>query len=104
MTQFGKELKGEERVVVDQLITRQQCERLVKLAAVSLQWNVCVLRTVMMMYLCTQFSTEGDGYHGRKSPHTTNEKFEGLHILDAAKVMHTVHVHIYNRCSHIGTY
>ena len=32
-----------------------------------------------------QFGVEGDGYQ-QKSPHTANEKFEGLHILDAAKV------------------
>jgi hypothetical protein len=32
-----------------------------------------------------QFAVEGDGYQ-RKSPHTQKEKFEGLHILDAAKV------------------
>ena len=35
VTQFGEELKGDERVVVDQLISRQQCERLIELATVS---------------------------------------------------------------------
>ena len=50
MTQFGEELKGDERVVVDQLITKQQCERLIKLAAVSLERNVCVSRAVVMIF------------------------------------------------------
>ena len=34
---------------------------------------------------CTQHCTMGDGYQ-RKSPHTYKEMFEGLNILDAAKV------------------
>ena len=33
----------------------------------------------------TQHGNEGDGY-SQKSPHTSKEKFEGLNILDAAKV------------------
>ena len=33
----------------------------------------------------TQYGSEGDGY-SQKSPHTKREKFEGLNILDAAKV------------------
>ena len=33
----------------------------------------------------TQYGSEGDGY-SQKSPHTTREKFEGLNILEAAKV------------------
>lgn len=35
VTQFGDELKGDERVVVDQLITKQQCQKLIDLASVS---------------------------------------------------------------------
>ena len=34
VTQFGEELKGDERVVVDQLLTKQQCEKLIELATV----------------------------------------------------------------------
>ena len=34
----------------------------------------------------TQHGIEGDGYN-RKSPHTTREIFEGLNVLDAAKVL-----------------
>ena len=37
-----------------------------------------------------QFGKEGDGYN-QKSPHTPREKFEGLHILEAAKVVLTSH-------------
>lgn len=40
VTQFGEELKGDERVVVDQLITKQQCQRLIELATVSSSLNV----------------------------------------------------------------
>ena len=38
-----------------------------------------------------QHCKEGDGYQ-RKSPHTKYERFEGLNILDAAKVPHCVGV------------
>ena len=41
----------------------------------------------------TQYGSEGDGY-SQKSPHTTREKFEGLNILEAAKVL-TLH---YKHC------
>lgn len=54
---------GEERMVVDEILTETQCEDLIQLAS---------------------FGREGDGYN-RKSPHTTRETFEGLHILEAAK-------------------
>ena len=40
----------------------------------------------------TQYGSEGDGY-SQKSPHTTREKFEGLNILEAAKVL-TLHCKI----------
>ena len=36
-----------------------------------------------------QHCKEGDGYQ-RKAPHTYNELFEGLNILDAAKVCITM--------------
>ena len=35
VTQFGEELKGDERVVVDQLLSKLQCERLIELASVT---------------------------------------------------------------------
>ena len=43
----------------------------------------------------TQYGSEGDGY-SQKSPHTTREKFEGLNILEAAKVptLHYTHCKI----------
>lgn len=37
------------------------------------------------MYFNVQVGKEGDGY-AQKSPHTKHEKFEGLNIIDAAKV------------------
>ncbi|XP_064389093.1 prolyl 3-hydroxylase 2-like [Halichondria panicea] len=50
-------------MMVDKLLTQQQCDQLIQLAS---------------------YGKEGDGYE-RKSPHTENEKFEGLHLLEAAK-------------------
>lgn len=54
---------GVERLVMDDLLSQQQCDQLIELAS---------------------YGKEGDGYN-RKSPHTQYEKFEGLHVLDAAK-------------------
>ncbi len=42
----------------------------------------------------TQYGKEGDGYE-RKSPHTENEKFEGLHLLEAAKVRGHYHFEMF---------
>ena len=44
----------------------------------------------------TQYGSEGDGY-SRKSPHTSREKFEGLNILDAAKVPTLRDTHFYKQ-------
>ncbi|XP_019860815.1 PREDICTED: prolyl 3-hydroxylase 1-like isoform X2 [Amphimedon queenslandica] len=54
---------GVHRVLLDNLITQEQCQSFLEL---------------------TKNCVEGDGYQ-RKSPHTPHEKFEGLHVLDAAK-------------------
>lgn len=42
VSQFGGELKGDERVVVDQMITEQQCQRLIDLASVSFGEGSCL--------------------------------------------------------------
>jgi len=38
-----------------------------------------------MLVCIFKYGHEGDGYTS-KSPHTAKEKFEGLHILEAAEV------------------
>ena len=35
VSQISEDLKGEDRVVVDQLITEKQCEKLIELTSVS---------------------------------------------------------------------
>jgi leucine proline-enriched proteoglycan (leprecan) len=52
-----------DRLLVDNILSQVQCDRLLELA---------------------KHCKEGDGYQ-HKSPHTYNELFEGLNILDAAK-------------------
>lgn len=51
VTQFGEELKGEERVVVDQLLSKLQCERLIELASVTK--STCSLRSKNFMIFCS---------------------------------------------------
>jgi leucine proline-enriched proteoglycan (leprecan) len=53
-----------DRLLVDNVISQDQCDKLLDL---------------------TKHCKEGDGYQ-RKSPHTKYERFEGLNILDAAKI------------------
>ncbi|KAH9523845.1 hypothetical protein Btru_047201 [Bulinus truncatus] len=57
----AKDLKGEERFLADGLATKEQCE---------------TLRNVAL-----ELGKTGDGYYGRKSPHTVNELFAGLNLI-----------------------
>ncbi|CAI8019392.1 Prolyl 3-hydroxylase 1 [Geodia barretti] len=52
-----------DRMLADNVLSQDQCDKLLEL---------------------TKHCKEGDGYQ-RKAPHTYNELFEGLNILDAAK-------------------
>ncbi|XP_052000269.1 prolyl 3-hydroxylase 3 [Xyrauchen texanus] len=59
-------LNGTNRVVLDGVLSQSECDRVMQLAAVS--------------------ASVGDGYQGRRSPHTPHEKFEGLTVLRALKL------------------
>ncbi|XP_068614785.1 prolyl 3-hydroxylase 3-like [Brachionichthys hirsutus] len=59
-------LKGTNRVVLDGVMTEKECERILHLAAAA--------------------TSAGDGYRGRRSPHTPHETFEGLTVLRAVKL------------------
>lgn len=59
-------LNGTNRVVLDGVMTDRECNTILQLAAAAV--------------------SVGDGYRGRRSPHTPHEKFEGLTVLKAAKL------------------
>ncbi|XP_036394032.1 prolyl 3-hydroxylase 3 isoform X1 [Megalops cyprinoides] len=59
-------LNGTNRVVLDGVLTQSECETVLQLA--------------------TAAASSGDGYRGRRSPHTPHEKFEGLTVLRALKL------------------
>ncbi|XP_053182394.1 prolyl 3-hydroxylase 3 [Scomber japonicus] len=59
-------LNGTNRVVLDGVMTEKECDRIMKLA--------------------TAAASAGDGYRGRRSPHTPHETFEGLTVLRALKL------------------
>ncbi|KAM8734194.1 prolyl 3-hydroxylase 3 isoform 1-T2 [Acanthopagrus schlegelii] len=59
-------LNGTNRVVLDGVMTEKECDRILRLAAAA--------------------GTVGDGYRGRRSPHTPHETFEGLTVLRAVKL------------------
>ncbi|XP_036930811.1 prolyl 3-hydroxylase 3 [Acanthopagrus latus] len=59
-------LNGTNRVVLDGVMTEKECDRILQLAAAA--------------------GTVGDGYRGRRSPHTPHETFEGLTVLRAVKL------------------
>ncbi|XP_053737174.1 prolyl 3-hydroxylase 3 [Synchiropus splendidus] len=59
-------LNGTNRVVFDGVMTEKECERIVQLA--------------------NAVASAGDGYRGRRSPHTPHETFDGLTVLRAAKL------------------
>ncbi|XP_017270866.1 prolyl 3-hydroxylase 3 [Kryptolebias marmoratus] len=59
-------LNGTNRVLLDGVMTEKECGRTLQLASVA--------------------ASLGDGYRGRRSPHTPHETFEGLTVLRAAKL------------------
>ncbi|KAK5921786.1 hypothetical protein CgunFtcFv8_019117 [Champsocephalus gunnari] len=59
-------LNGTNRVVLDDVMTEKECEKILQLA--------------------TAATSAGDGYRGRRSPHTPHETFEGLTVLRAVKL------------------
>ncbi|XP_056893219.1 prolyl 3-hydroxylase 2 [Takifugu flavidus] len=61
LVQNSAALNGTQRVLLDQVITREECSAL--------------------KHLAHAVTVAGDGYRGRMSPHTPNEKFEGATVL-----------------------
>ncbi|XP_060733508.1 prolyl 3-hydroxylase 2 [Tachysurus vachellii] len=61
LVQNSLDLNGTQRVVFDDVISENECSELRHLAHVT--------------------SSVGDGYRGKVSPHTPNEKFEGTTVL-----------------------
>ncbi|XP_047666255.1 prolyl 3-hydroxylase 2 [Tachysurus fulvidraco] len=61
LVQNSLDLNGTQRVVFDDVISENECSELTHLAHVT--------------------SSVGDGYRGKVSPHTPNEKFEGTTVL-----------------------
>ncbi|KAM6967805.1 prolyl 3-hydroxylase 3 [Aplochiton taeniatus] len=66
ITMDDETLNGTNRVVLDGVLTQKECDTILQLA--------------------TSAALAGDGYRGRRSPHTPHEKFEGLTVLRAAKL------------------
>ncbi|KAG1947792.1 prolyl 3-hydroxylase 3 [Pimephales promelas] len=66
ITMDDQGLNGTNRVVLDGVLSQSECDRVMQLAAAA--------------------ASVGDGYQGRRSPHTPHEKFEGLTVLRALKL------------------
>ncbi|CAM5173876.1 unnamed protein product [Natator depressus] len=61
----SQQLNGTQRVLLDNVISEEECRELCRVA-----------NGIMLA---------GDGYRGKTSPHTPNEKFEGATVLKALK-------------------
>ncbi|XP_054477587.1 prolyl 3-hydroxylase 3 [Anoplopoma fimbria] len=66
ITMDDQVMNGTNRVVLDGVMTEKECDRL--------------------LHLATAAVSAGDGYRGRRSPHTPHETFEGLTVLRAVKL------------------
>ncbi|KAL4658576.1 prolyl 3-hydroxylase 1 [Arapaima gigas] len=66
VTMTSKNLNGSQRVVLDSVITHDECQELHHLS------NAAALK--------------GDGYRGKPSPHTPSETFQGVTVLKALKM------------------
>ncbi|XP_078108716.1 prolyl 3-hydroxylase 3 [Sander vitreus] len=66
ITMDDKVMNGTNRVVLDGVMTEKECDRILQLA--------------------TAAASVGDGYRGRRSPHTPHEMFEGLTVLRSVKL------------------
>ncbi|XP_024125561.1 prolyl 3-hydroxylase 1 isoform X2 [Oryzias melastigma] len=65
VTMTSKQLNGSQRVLLDKVISDDECRELQRLS------NAAALK--------------GDGYRGRPSPHTPSEMFQGVTVLKAVK-------------------
>lgn len=86
-------LNGTNRVVLDGVMTENECDRILLLAKVCYDRGgeshlaLKVKRSHSVFCPVSQAAASaGDGYRGRRSPHTPHETLEGLSVLRAAKV------------------
>lgn len=104
LVQNSEALNGTQRVLLDHVISEQECSDLRHLAHVRvshLQQSCVLLPSAFLcadpfpgrklMYLLPRqaVTMAGDGYRGRMSPHTPNEKFEGATVLKTLRVLTT---------------
>ncbi|KAL8202775.1 UNVERIFIED_CONTAM: hypothetical protein K2H54_025138 [Gekko kuhli] len=66
ITMDSQQLNGSQRVILDRVLTESECKDVLRLAKAA--------------------SGSGDGYRGRRSPHTPHERFEGLTVLKALQL------------------
>ncbi|XP_060618593.2 prolyl 3-hydroxylase 3 [Anolis sagrei] len=66
ITMDSQQLNGSQRVVLDRVLTESECKDILRLAKAA--------------------GGTGDGYRGRRSPHTPHERFEGLTVLKALQL------------------
>ncbi|XP_030319580.1 prolyl 3-hydroxylase 1 [Calypte anna] len=66
VTMNSKALNGSQRVVVDGVLSSEECQELQKLSNAA--------------------ASAGDGYRGKTSPHTPSETFHGVTVLKALKL------------------
>lgn len=93
LVQSSAALNGTQRVLLDQVITEEECSALKHLAHVrpsqfsmSLWCFHFIYNLKMCPFSCQAVTVAGDGYRGRMSPHTPNEKFEGATVLKTLQV------------------
>ncbi|XP_059186030.1 prolyl 3-hydroxylase 1 [Centropristis striata] len=66
VTMTSKQLNGSQRVLLDGVITGDECKEL--------------------LHLSNAAALTGDGYRGRPSPHSPSETFQGVTVLKAVKL------------------
>ncbi|KAE8744370.1 hypothetical protein FOCC_FOCC008974 [Frankliniella occidentalis] len=95
------ELGGIRRFVIDGLAEENECERLIQFAKASLNKNIgkkthlgvfdylprVRLQLPNILYPFQASGVSGDGYGGNKSPHSSQENFEGVTLGRAALMM-----------------
>lgn len=94
ITMTDELLNGTNRVVLDGVMTEKECDRILQLAKVCWGWGGGRVQpsvqmealSLCMVPLSQAAASAGDGYRGRRSPHTPHETLEGLSVLRAAKV------------------
>lgn len=92
LVQNSASLNGTQRVLLDGVITEEECSALKHLAHVRTPqppvsfWIVFLLFSASSSLARQAVTVAGDGYRGRMSPHTPNEKFEGATVLKTLQV------------------